>query len=97
MNRTDLIYFVNTTTSSVSTRRATAKIFVKNPFDSWYIGGILFLSTVMFVLLYANYYRENMFQRFWYGLLFRLGFIPQMPTFVCTSPSIERVNDPFLI
>lgn len=60
---------------STLTRRNVSKNFVKSPFDSWYIGGILFLATVMFVLLYANYYRENMFRECWYNLLIRLGFI----------------------
>ena len=99
MNISNII-FANYTTYTLTIRRSTAEPFVKNPFDSWYIGGILFMSTVMFVLLYANYYRENMFEHCWLLLLTKLRFIQRPPTLSAASsfPSpIHRGTEPILV
>lgn len=69
------------------------KTSTRNPFDSWYIGGILFMCTVMFVLLYANYYRENTCQICWIRLLTKLGLLPPLPT----SFPLHHLNDPLVI
>ncbi len=79
MNTTTI--FDNKTFSSTTTTRT---FYVKNPFDSWYIGGLLFMLTVILVLLYANYYRENTFQILWIRLLIKLHIIPPLSQ---TTPS----------
>jgi hypothetical protein len=87
----------NTQIFSTTIIRPIRKYYVKNhPFDSWYIGGILFMCTVMFVLLYANYYRENYCQMFWIRLLTKLRILPSLPS-SSISPSLCRTNDPFVI
>ena len=50
----------------------TQTSFKKNPFDSWYIGGIIFMLTVIMMLLCVNFYRENSFQILWTQLLVTL-------------------------
>jgi len=80
-NQTQIFLLLTTT----STLRPLRKPFVKNPFDSWYIGGLLFMCTLMFVLLYANYYRENSCQNFWIRLLIKLRLLP------------SHTSEPFLI
>lgn len=81
---------------STITIRSIKKSEYKNPFDSWYIGGILFMCTVMFVLLYANYYRENTCQIIWFRLLTKLHLIPSLPTSSMSS-TIHHFNDPLTI
>ncbi|CAF0900155.1 unnamed protein product [Rotaria sp. Silwood1] len=67
--------FDNETFTIASTIRTTKKYYVANPFDSWYIGGLLFMVTVILVLLYANFYHENSFQILWTQLLIKLHII----------------------
>ncbi len=68
----------------ITTTKPTRTPYVKSqPFDSWYIGGLLFMLTVILVLLYANYYRENAFQILWNRFLIKLHLIP-------TSSQITR-------
>lgn len=96
MNISNLI-FSNYTAYTITIRRSTSEPFVKNPFDSWYIGGILFMSTVMFVLLYANYYRENMFEDCWLYLLRKLHFIQRPSTYLSSTSSIHQGTEPILV
>jgi len=65
-------FFIITTTT---TKRTMNKYVKSHPFDSWYIGGLLFMLTVILVLLYANFYRENAFQILWIRLLTKLRLI----------------------
>lgn len=78
--------FAITTTTTTNTTKRTISTYVKaHPFDSWYIGGLLFMLTVILVLLYANYYRENAFQILWYRFLSKLGLIQLTSTRTLTS------------
>ena len=82
------------TTASTNTTKSTINNYVKNhPFDSWYIGGLLFMLTVILVLLYADYYRENAFQILWYRFLTKLGLIQPATTQTMTSsnPAMNTV------
>jgi len=90
------IFYNNTNIFSTTTIRSIQKHYLKNPFDSWYIGGILFMCTVMFVLLYANYYRENACQILWIRLLTKLRIIPPSAS-SSISPSFHRADDSLLI
>jgi hypothetical protein len=86
-------------TFSITTTTTTRPIriyYLKNPFDSWYIGGILFMCTVMLVLLYANYYRENACQIIWFRLLAKLRIIQPSSSSSIPSP-LYRAADPLLI
>jgi hypothetical protein len=83
-------------TLSTTIIQSTRKYYVKNPFDSWYVGGILFMCTVILVLLYANYYRENTCHLFWIKLLTKLRII-ELPPSSTSSPSHNRAVDPLLI
>lgn len=71
---------------TTTTTKRIDDIYVKQyPFDSWYIGGLLFMLTVILVLLYANYYRENTFQILWIRLLTKLHLV--QPSSSETIPS----------
>lgn len=90
--------FVNETffiaNTSTNTTKRTIDTYVKShPFDSWYIGGLLFMLTVILVLLYANYYRENAIQILWYRFLVKVGFIQPVSTQTLTSsnPAMNTV------
>jgi hypothetical protein len=80
-----------------TTIRSLKKPYVKNPFDSWYIGGILFMCTIMFVLLYANYYRKNSCQIFCAHIFTKLGILPPLTLSSMSPSSLHHVNDPLLI
>ena len=69
----------------LTTRQPSKPHYVKNPFDSWYIGGILFMLMVICVLLYANFYRENAFQILWTRLLTKLHIIPPLSQTIPSS------------
>ncbi len=90
------IFLNSTNTFSTEIIRPIRKYYTKNPFDSWYIGGILFMCTVMFVLLYANYYRENACQICWIRLLTKLRIIPPLSSTSIPS-SLHHTNNPLLI
>lgn len=62
-----------------TTKQMDDKYIKSHPFDSWYVGGLLFMLTVILVLLYANYYRENTFQILWNRLLIKLHLIQPLP------------------
>lgn len=96
MNISNIFSNNSSTFSPTTTTVRPIGRYVKNPFDSWYIGGILFMCTVMFVLLYANYYRENTCQIFWIRLLTKLGLVPTLPS-SSISPTQRHLDDPFLI
>ncbi|CAF0733304.1 unnamed protein product [Rotaria sordida] len=75
MNTSDIFNnetFIITTTTTI---QSIQKYYVENPFDSWYIGGLIFMVTVILVLLYANFYQENSFQILWTRLLLKLHII----------------------
>jgi hypothetical protein len=86
----------NNSTISITTIQPIRKNYLKNPFDSWYIGGILFMCTIMLVLLYANYYRKNACQILWMRLLTKLRII-EPPSSSSMPPSLHRAVDPLLI
>jgi hypothetical protein len=75
----------------LTTIRTPRNTYVRSPFDSWYIGGILFMLTVILVLLYANFYRENAFQILWTRLLTKLHNI-QPSTQATLSSSHPAMN-----
>lgn len=79
-----------------ATVRPHREYYVTNPFDSWYVGGILFMCTIMLVLLCANYYRENCCQDYWIRILRRLCLLPQLQSSSLTLPSLNRLNDRLL-
>ena len=61
------------TTTSIVT--SIENPYNKSPFDSWYIGGLLFMLIVLLVLLYANFYRENSLNILWTQLLMKLHIV----------------------
>ena len=77
--------FTLTTTSTNATKPTITNYVKTHPFDSWYIGGLLFMLTVILVLLYANYYRENALQILWNRFLTKLGLIQPSSTQSLTS------------
>jgi hypothetical protein len=79
-----------------TTIQSTRKYYVKNPFDSWYVGGILFMCTVILVLLYANYYRENTCHLFWIKFLTKIRII-ELPPSSTSSPSCHRTVNSLLV
>ena len=89
MNITEIF---NNYTLSITTIRSIRKYYRKNPFDSWYIGGILFMCTIMLVLLYANYYRENACQILWIRLLTKLRIIQPSSSSSIPSPLYRAVD-----
>jgi hypothetical protein len=86
----------NTLIITTTTIRTMKKYYVKNPFDSWYVGGLLFMLSVILVLLYANFYRENAFQILWTRLLTKLHLIQPSSSQVI-SPSPHPAINPLLI
>jgi type II secretory pathway component PulF len=88
--------FNNNTFSTTITIRPIRKYYVKNPFDSWYIGGILFMCIVILVLLYANYYRENSCRLFCIRLLIKLRIIQPLQS-SSTPSSLHQEINPILI
>ena len=92
MNISNILY--NNTLST--TIRPNRNYYVTNPFDSWYVGGILFMCTIMLVLLYANYYRDNYCQECWLRLLRKICFMQPLQS-SSTVPTLNRANDPLLI
>ncbi|CAF1601852.1 unnamed protein product [Adineta ricciae] len=69
----------------------TTTRYAESPLNSWYIGGILFMLTVILVLLYANFYRENAFQILWHRLLTKLH-ITHRPITSELSPATDRLS-----
>jgi hypothetical protein len=96
MNISNILYDTTNSFLTTTTRPIRNSYVKKNPFDSWYIGGILFMCTIIFVLLYANHYRENSYQIFCIRLLTKLRIIPPLPTSSIT-PARHHANDPLLI
>ncbi len=82
-------------TTTATTKRTNDSYVKSHPFDSWYIGGLLFMLAVILVLLYANFYRENAFQILWIRLLTKLGFI--QPSTQTTPSSSHPVMNTLLI
>ncbi|CAF0885361.1 unnamed protein product [Adineta ricciae] len=78
---------LNVTTARI---RTTTR-YVESPLNSWYIGGILFMLSVILVLLYANFYRENAFQILWHRLLTKLHITHRPITFE-PSPATDRLS-----
>ncbi len=91
MNISDVLH----NNTLLTTIRPNRNYYLTNPFDSWYIGGILFMCTIMLVLLYANYYRENACQECWTRLLRKICLMQPLPS-SSIGPSRNRVNDPFI-
>jgi len=83
------------TITTTATERTINKYVKSHPFDSWYIGGLLFMLTVILVLLYANFYRENAFQILWIRLLTKLRLI--QPSSQNIPPSSHPVINTLLI
>ncbi|CAF0880773.1 unnamed protein product [Rotaria sp. Silwood1] len=86
----------NNNTFLITTLQPTQKSYVENPFNSWYIGGILFLCTFLSVLLCANYYHKN------YCQICLTRLIPNLyrtQTSESSSPHsfVNRVVDPVFI
>ncbi len=82
----NVTFLITTTTTTTITKRIMNKYVKSQPFDSWYIGGLLFMLMVIMVLLYANYYRENAFQILWNRLLTKLRIIrPSLQTTLSSS------------
>jgi len=79
--------------ATTTTKRTVNKYVKSHPFDSWYIGGLLFMLSVIFVLLYANFYRENAFQILWIRVLTKLHIIqPSSQTIPSSSrPAIDTL------
>ncbi|CAF2601942.1 unnamed protein product [Rotaria sp. Silwood2] len=86
----------NNTTFLITTLQSTRKSYVENPFNSWYIGGILFLCTFLLVLLCANYYHKNYCQICLARLMPNL-YMTQSPPSSSTHSFVNRVVDPVLI
>jgi type II secretory pathway component PulF len=82
----------NDTLLITSTKQLKSLYVKSQPFDSWYIGGLLFMLTVILVLLYANYYRENAFQILWNRLLVKLHLIQPIPSEITRSSSNPAIN-----
>jgi hypothetical protein len=76
--------------TATTTIRTMKKYYVKNPFDSWYVGGILFMLMVILVLLYANFYRENTFQLLWIQFLTKIRLIQPPASSSSTTPSASQ-------
>ncbi|UJR28667.1 hypothetical protein I4U23_009896 [Adineta vaga] len=90
MSENETLFLISTTRTTI---RTTTR-YVESPLNSWYIGGIMFMLTVILVLLYANFYRENTFQLLWYRLLTKLHITPISPSTTFTSissPTIDRL------
>ncbi|UJR20882.1 hypothetical protein I4U23_023991 [Adineta vaga] len=83
-------------TFSTTIRPQRADYYLSNPFDSWYVGGILFMCTIMLVLLYANYYRENSCQECWFRILKLCGLTQPLSSSV-NRPSLNHINDPLFV
>lgn len=92
---TRLNYTYNDTLST-TTLRSIRKYYVANPFNSWYIGGVLFLCTFMLGLVYANYYRKNCCHQFWMRLLDSLH-ISHLQTASTNNPSTHRILNPAFV
>ncbi len=77
----------------ITTKRTRSSYVKSHPFDSWYIGGLLFMLTVILVLLYANFYRENSFQILWIRLLTKLRIIQPLEQTIPSSshPAINTL------
>jgi len=91
MNNTINMFDNDTFLTTTSTAR-TIERYVKSPFDSWYIGGLLFMLTVILVLLYANFYEKNTFQILWIRLLTKLHIIPSSSSQAISSSSHSTMN-----
>ena len=87
MNASPMLDNATLDITATTTIRTMKKFYVKNPFDSWYVGGILFMLMVILVLLYANFYRENTFQLLWIQFLTKIRLIPPQPSSSPTSSS----------
>jgi type II secretory pathway component PulF len=87
----------NETVLITSTERMKTLYVKSHPFDSWYIGGLLFMLIVILVLLYANYYRENAFQILWNRLLLKLHLIPPISSSEITRSSSNPAINTVLI
>jgi len=79
--------------SSTTTKRISEKYIKNQPFDSWYIGGLLFMLTVILVLLYANFYRENAFQILWQRFLLKLNIRPSTASTTSSSLSKPAIDE----
>ncbi|CAF1063369.1 unnamed protein product [Adineta ricciae] len=95
MNRSN-VFLNDILATTATTIRPKRDYYVTNPFDSWYVGGLLFMCTIMLVLLYANYYRENSCQECWFYVLKKLGFTQTLPA-VDSRASINHRNNPPLL
>ncbi|CAF0816495.1 unnamed protein product [Adineta steineri] len=84
----------STTTTTTTTVRTTHAKYVKSPFESRYIGGIFFMFSVMFVLLYGNFYRTNTLQMLWHRLLVKLHLAQpsSQPIHTSSHAVIDRLS-----
>ena len=75
MNITTNMFDNDTFLTMTSTTQINGR-YEESPFNSWYIGGLLFMFSVIVVLLYANFYEKNTFQTLWFRLLTKLHIMP---------------------
>lgn len=88
----DESYLITTTTATIAseTIQSIKKYNATSPFDSWYVGGLLFMVTVIFVLLYANFYRENTIQLLWTRILMKIHWIQPIPQPIPSSHPVSH-------
>ncbi|CAF0815316.1 unnamed protein product [Rotaria sordida] len=86
----------NNNTFSITTLQSIRKSYVENPFNSWYIGGILFLCSFLLILVGANYYHKNYCQ-LCLKYLTPNHQITQTPPSSSTHSFVNRVVDPVLV
>ena len=91
MNASPMLDNATLDITATTTIRTMKKYYVKNPFDSWYVGGILFMLMVILVLLYANFYRENTFQLLWIQFLTKIRVIQPPPSSSSTSSTSQSM------
>ncbi|CAF3361880.1 unnamed protein product [Rotaria socialis] len=78
-------------TFSTTTIRFIRKYHTENPFNSWYIGGVLFLFTFMLGLVFASHYQQNCCQIFLIRLMPTLSTSPRQGS---TNSFINRIINP---
>lgn len=88
MNKSDISDNNSNDIFSTTIISSTRRYYSESPFNSWYLGGVLFLFTFIFGLVCANYYRKNCLQLMWMRLLTQI-----YNTLRRSSSSIESSTD----
>ncbi|CAF1043734.1 unnamed protein product [Rotaria magnacalcarata] len=83
----------NSNTFSTTTIRFIRKYHTESPFNSWYIGGVLFLFTFILGLLFASHYQNNSCQAFWMRFIPILSASPRQGS-ASTNSFINRIVNP---